>query len=161
MEYFLDTEFLWGGPIISLALVPFVGDRELYIARPDAVRDDRPWTEHALNGHSMNEWVYDNVIGVIDTANASAERLPVAEWAKAIEIYLHGDDNPLIVSDWPSDVEYFARLMITGPGQMIMVPRIMFEVARVDAYPTTVDGAVQHNALWDARALRAKLSGGA
>jgi hypothetical protein len=33
-------------------------------------------------------------------------------------------------------------------------PRITFEVHNVECYPTTLPGAVQHNAWWDAMALR-------
>jgi hypothetical protein len=40
-------------------------------------------------------------------------------------------------------------------------PSIKFEMHRVDAYPTTLPGAVQHNAYWDAMALRHKLTGAA
>ncbi len=36
-----------------------------------------------------------------------------------------------------------------------------FEMHRVDAYPTMLPGAVQHNAYWDAMALRHKLTGAA
>jgi hypothetical protein len=32
-----------------------------------------------------------------------------------------------------------------------------FEVHNVDCYPTALEGAVQHNAWWDAMALRAAL----
>lgn len=47
----------------------------------------------------------------------------------------------------------------TGPGTMIEVrPSIKFEMHRVDAYPTTLPGAIQHNAYWDAMALRHKLT---
>ena len=44
--------------------------------------------------------------------------------------------------------------LITGPGEMVAIPRLKFELERVDAYPTTLEGAIQHNALWDARALK-------
>lgn len=37
-------------------------------------------------------------------------------------------------------------------------PRMTFEVHNVDCYPTTMKGAVQHNAWWDAMALRHTLT---
>ena len=37
---------------------------------------------------------------------------------------------------------------------MVNIPHLSFEVHRVDAYPTALPGAVQHNAWWDAMALR-------
>lgn len=69
-----------------------------------------------------------------------------------------GDPGPVVISDWPDDIRYFCELLITGPGQMIALPGVRFEVRRVDAYPTTLEGAVQHNALWDACALQAALA---
>lgn len=44
---------------------------------------------------------------------------------------------------------------------MVAIPHLTFEVIRVDAYPTTLEGAVQHNAWWDAMALRHLLMDGA
>ena len=61
----------------------------------------------------------------------------------------------VIIADWPDDIRYFCQAIITAPGQMVNIPRLTFELARVDAYPSQLAGAVQHNALWDARALRA------
>ena len=40
---------------------------------------------------------------------------------------------------------------------MVAIPRMTFEIVRVDAYPTSLEGAVQHNAFWDALALRQRL----
>lgn len=34
------------------------------------------------------------------------------------------------------------------------MPPLRFEVSNLDAYPTDLPGAVQHNAWWDAMALR-------
>lgn len=69
--------------------------------------------------------------------------------------YLHTDPYPVIVADWPDDIKYMCQALITGPGEMVDIPCIRFELARVDAYPSRLVGAIQHNALWDARALRA------
>ena len=74
-----------------------------------------------------------------------------------VEEFLAGDEGPVIVVDWPDDIRYFCETIIVGPGKMIDIPGLTFEVFRVDAYPTDLPGAVQHNALWDARALRHKL----
>ena len=48
--------------------------------------------------------------------------------------------------------------MLTGPGTMIDIPCVTFEVHRVDAYPTDLPGAIRHNAWWDAKALQRKLT---
>lgn len=41
----------------------------------------------------------------------------------------------------------------------VNIPALTFEIFRVDSYPTELPEAVQHNALWDARALRRKIMG--
>ena len=74
-----------------------------------------------------------------------------------LEDYFFGDKNILIYTDWPDDVAYICKALITGPGKMINIPSIRFEVVRVDAYPTQLRDAVQHNAYWDAQALRTLL----
>jgi hypothetical protein len=58
--------------------------------------------------------------------------------------------------DWPSDAMDFASLLMTGPGQAVdMGHQTIITILRhVDIYPTTLAGAVQHNALWDAMAIR-------
>jgi len=78
------------------------------------------------------------------------------EGARIIQKFLSGDDRPIIVTDWPDDIKYFCQAIITGPGMMINIPRLSFEMVRVDAYPSVLEkyGAVQHNAYWDAMALR-------
>ena len=47
----------------------------------------------------------------------------------------------------------------SAPGEMVDIPRLRFDLVRVDAYPSKLAGAIQHNALWDARALRHVLVG--
>ena len=77
-----------------------------------------------------------------------------------IAAFLKGDGCPEIIADWPDDIAYFCKAIVTGPGQMVNIRFLRFELHRVDAYPTTLPGAVQHNALWDARTLRHKIMGG-
>jgi hypothetical protein len=38
-----------------------------------------------------------------------------------------------------------------------MMDRLKFEILRVEPYPTDLQGAVEHNAWWDAMALRRRL----
>jgi hypothetical protein len=61
-----------------------------------------------------------------------------------------------VISDWPDDIKYFCQELITGPGKMVDIPGITFEVVRVDAWPNKIPGALQHNAYWDAIALKMK-----
>lgn len=140
MLYFLDTEFNeMGGELISLALV--AEGRELYLATHCV--DPKPW-------------VKANVIPVLTCDGARPVHVEPDFFGVAIYNFLFEDKNPIIIADWPDDIRYFCQVIITGPGQMIDIPRFQFNVLRVDAYPTSLPGAVQHNALWDARALRAK-----
>jgi len=140
VNYFLDTEFNeFGGDLISLALVREDTGGYLYVA-----------TDCAEPG----EWVKANVIPIIDAPDADAVMIHRNSFGRFIEDFLDGDEYPVIISDWPDDIRYFCQALIVGPGQMINIPRVQFNIVRCDAYPTNLPGAVQHNALWDARALR-------
>lgn len=139
MRYFLDTEFNeFGGELISLALVSETG-REMYLATK---------CEHP------GEWVKENVLPIIHCEGAAPYVCDAELFGPLIAWYLHTDADPVIISDWPDDIRYFCQAIITAPGQMVKIPHLRFEMLRVDAYPTSLPGAVQHNALWDARALR-------
>jgi hypothetical protein len=144
MRYFLDTEFGdFRGELISLALVGDDG-RELYLV------------SHRLP--PMNLWVRNNVIPVIFAEGTSPVSWRVDLFGEQIAHFIRGDILPVIVADWPDDIRYFCECLIRGPGQMVDTPDLRFDIKRVDAYPTDLPGAVQHNALWDARALKAKLT---
>ena len=71
--------------------------------------------------------------------------------------FLAWDQAPVIVADWPDDIRYLCELLITGPGKCVKLDGLKFEWVRADAWPNEIPGAVQHNAWWDAQALRAKL----
>ena len=141
MKYYLDTEFNgMDGDLISLALVSEDG-REIYLSTP--CRNPVPW-------------VAENVIPIIDCDGATSIRTGLM--GIRIGLFLMEDKNPIIIADWPDDISYFCKTLILRPGQMVTIRAITFKMVRVDAYPTDLPGAVQHNALWDARALRHKLT---
>lgn len=143
MRYFLDTEFNgMGGALISLALVSDSG-RELYMASAC---------------YSPIPWVAANVMPIVGCPGATPILIPAAAFGKLIAEFLCMDTNPLIVADWPDDISYFCKTLIVGPGQMVNLAGVRFEMVRVDSYPTALPDAVQHNALWDARALRHRLT---
>lgn len=146
MRYYLDTEFDGlGGRLISLALVREDGESFYYDARLSTFRD---------------MWVCHNVVPLIASVPDHVE-IKTDEWtgvADLLEVFFSGDEDPVIVTDWPDDIRYFCEVAITGPGTMMNVPGLKFEMHRVDAYPTTLPGAIQHNAWWDAMALRHKLT---
>ena len=142
MRYFLDTEYNGiGGALLSLALVPEDGD-ELYLTL--AVSDP------------LVEWVERHVVPYLDHVpdRLSCPRLTRKDAAHALERYLHGDEEPLIVADWPEDVAQFCNLMITGPGDMVDLRHLTFRLTPLSNFSTAANSRVPHNALHDARALR-------
>ena len=142
MRYFLDTEYNGiGGALLSLALVPEDGD-ELYLTL--TVSDP------------LVEWVDRHVAPYLDHVpdRHSCPRLSRKDAAHALERYLHGDEDPLIVADWPEDIAQFCNLMITGPGDMIELRHLTFRLMPLSNFSTAANSKVPHNALHDARALR-------
>jgi hypothetical protein len=142
MRYYLDTEFNGiGGDLISLALVGEDG-RELYLELPCL------WPM---------PWVEQNVMPIIRCPGAEPMFCRDRHVGKLLEQFLATDLHPQIIADWPDDITYFCKALIVGPGQMVHIPSLLFEMVRVDSYPTDLPGAIQHNALWDARTLRHKI----
>lgn len=138
-RYFLDTEFNeFGGDLISLALVGEDGS-ELYLA----TACDNP-----------GAWVKENVLPIVKCEGAKPINIGPKDFGHAIAWFLQHDKVPTIIADWPDDIRYFCQAIITAPGEMVAIRRLQFQMLRIDAYPTELPGAVQHNALWDARALR-------
>jgi hypothetical protein len=142
LRYFLDTEYNgWGGALLSLALVPDDGE-ELYLTLDwDGV---------------LEEWVRRNVVPYLDMVPPQlvSPRLSRSDAARALAHYLAGDNEPLIVADWPEDVALFNALIVTGPGIMAEVSEITFRVVQLPGFSTAANSKVPHNALHDARALR-------
>ena len=146
MKYFLDFEFNgFGGEVISMALV----------------REDGESLSLVFGCQEPVEWVAQNVMPILRSGYVShgPEDFPKINAPYAIAKFLREDLTPItIVADWPDDIRYFCELLIVAPGQMVSVPSLTFKMLRVDAYPTDVVGAIQHNAYWDAVAL-AKVCG--
>ena len=140
MRYYLDTEFNeFGGDLISLALAGEDG-RELYVA---------------TDCENPGPWVKENVIPILRAGDAHPVMIRPDEFGRAIAWFLNDQKLPTIIADWPDDIRYFCQALITGPGEMVNIQRLQFQMLRMDAYPTELARAVQHNALWDARALKA------
>ena len=145
MRYYIDTEFDgFGGPLISMALIREDG-RSIYFVIDGA------------EAAARDPWVIENVLPILRDSPEPPWVLSRQNAALYIADQLAGDLNPVIISDWPDDLRHFCDLVVVGPGQMIDVPRLTMTVARVDAYPTPIQNAVQHNAWWDALALQHKL----
>ena len=147
MRYFLDTEYNgWGGPLLSLALVPEDGE-ELYVTLD--------WDG------ALEEWVERNVVPYLDMVPESmvSPRMSRADAARTVSHYLAGDPNPVIIADWPEDIALFSALLVTGPGVMAEVPALSFQFRPLNGFSTAANSKVPHNALHDARALRDHIVG--
>ena len=147
MRYFLDTEYDgFGGPLISLALVPEDGGEELYLV---------------LDQDATDPWVERNVIPFLDHVpeHLKSPRLSRADAAHALASWLEHDDAAEIIADWPEDLAHLANLLVTGPGQMQHVAGLLLRFVPLMNFSTAANSVVPHNALHDARALRSHLIG--
>lgn len=129
MKFFIDGEWnSYGGELISLALVPEIGEHFYEV----------------LGCDSPDPWVAENVM-----TKLGKDQITLALMQELLEVYLNQFESVHIIADWPEDVMWFCKVLITGPGTRINTPPLSFEVLRVDTislYP--------HNALADANALR-------
>ena len=130
MRLFLDTEFnSMGGELISIALV---------------ADDGYAFYEAIKTTEVIDPWVAEHVIPVL-------RKQPQAlDFVQALlEQWLSQFDTVHVVADWPDDIAYFSRLLITGPGTRIDTPPLTMEILRIDA-----ESAIPHNALADALGIR-------
>jgi hypothetical protein len=147
VRYFLDTEFNgFGGALLSIALVPEDG-AEFY-ATLACADDILPWVER-------------NVVPYLDHVPIGLVSPKVSRRDAATELshYLAVDPAPVIVADWPEDIAQFCNLLMTGPGEMVPVPQLTFELVPLGGFSTAANSAVPHNALHDARALKDHMLG--
>lgn len=142
MKYYLDTEFNgFGGELISLALVR-EDDDHIYLVN-EGVYD-----------MTLDPWVRDNILPILNSSPTAPIHTTLRGMPYHIASFLRDDPNPVIITDWPDDIKYMCQHVITKPGEMVNIPQLTFHMVRVDAYPTNLKDAVQHNALWDAMALK-------
>ena len=147
MRYFCDTEYDgFGGALISLALVPEDGGEELYLVL------DQPATD---------PWVTRHVVPFLDHVPEplKSPRLTRADASLALARWLEHDEAAEIVADWPEDLAHLATLLVTGPGRMHHISGLVLRFVPLAGFSTAANSAVPHNALHDARALRAHLIG--
>ena len=145
MRYFIDCEFDgYRGPLISMALVRDDG-RSFHFYDPEAAENVK------------DPWVAENVAPILRDCPEPPTARHALSAAYALQDFLEGDERPHIVADWPAGLIHFCALIETSPGVMLTIPNLTLEVKRVDAYPSTLAGAVQHNCWWDALALRQKV----
>lgn len=152
-RFYIDCEFDGhGGPLLSMALVP---ENEISLSAHITVSDARP---------PADPWVAANVLPIMDSHDADLIwEVAANKVGDAIRHLLDDCEQPVIVADSPVDIGRFCQALSTGPdgGWASADYSLMrFEVHNVDCYPTDLPGAVQHNAWWDAMALRHKLAQG-
>jgi len=142
VRYFLDTEFNgFGGALLSAALVPEDGE-EFYVTLACA--------------DPIEPWVERHVMPFLDMVpdGLATPRMSRGDAGAALAHYLQADSRPLLVADWPEDIAQLSMLLLTGPGTMVPVPPISFELLPLPGFSTAMNSVVPHNALHDARALR-------
>ena len=143
MRYFLDTEYNgFGGALISVALVPEDGDQEFYVSLLPLPDDLHPWVERHVIPYLRH--VPPGLDYALERLNAS----------QLLETYLAADRDAVIIADWPEDIAHFCYLLMTGPGEMIPVSGMRFELVDGTGFSSARNSQVPHNALHDARALR-------
>lgn len=145
-RYYIDCEFDGhNGPLLSLAMVC----------------EDGMSIHIEVDTPAMDLWVLQNVVPLMQRHSADkSEKVYPREVARAVRGFLGDDPHPVIVADSPVDIGRFCRAISTGiDGQWLPCdcPKMTFEAHNVDCYPTELPNAVQHNAWWDAMALRAAL----
>lgn len=149
MRYFIDTEFDgYRGPLISMALVREDG-RSLYFVMEGA--------EEA----AKDPWVVENVLPILRDCPEPPHVVGPETAAFLIGMLFMDDPSIEVVADWPDDIKHLCDLLHYTPGSMVpgQHQALKFIVARVDAYPNDLPAPVQHNAWWDAVALRDKIMG--
>lgn len=137
---FIDTEYNgFGGELMSMALVGCDG-RELYEVMslsPDI---------------KINSWVLDNVVPNLGKDAVSYDRFQdnLYHFLSYYDWY-HG--GFILIADWPDDFRYFCQSLIISSGGMM--PFRKFEM-KMDRSLDCAVSEVPHNALYDARAIKAK-----
>jgi hypothetical protein len=137
LRYFLDAEFNgFGGPLISLALAP--------------EKQEAAYFYQALPCAEPDPWVIENVLPVLQIQPVSRP-----DMIGRLASYLRGDEEPVIVGDWPEDIAHLALLMVTGPGWRLPCTTLRFELLDLPLFDSQALSETPHNAYHDARALRA------
>ena len=129
MNIFIDGEWnSYGGDLISLALVS---------------EDGRSFYE-VLGCYDPDPWVTENVMPKL-----GKQWVSLVELQNELQDFLAQFDSINVIADWPEDIMWFCKVLVTGPGTRIDTPPLTMQVLRVD---TVSDNP--HHALYDAIGLR-------
>lgn len=150
-RFYIDCEFNeHEGSLISMAIVPEHGNDGIHIT--------------LINGPPVtSSWVRENVLPILTSHKADINMFcDEKEVGQVIKEFIGECEHPIIIADSPVDIGRFCKALSTGTDgnwESTSYPKMTFEVYNVDCYPTNLEGAVQHNAWYDAMALRFKLVG--
>lgn len=147
MNFYIDCEFDGhNGQLISMAIVSEYGN-SIYIK--------------VNYNYIIDDWVYDNVIPLLDKHGCQeVATVNIYDVGLVIRTFIGNLDYISITADSPVDIKYFCECLSTssnGEWQPTNYKQILCFVKNVECYPTSLENAVQHNAWWDAMALREKL----
>lgn len=147
-RFYIDCEFDGhGGSLLSIAMVS-EGGRSIHV--------------RTIDGLATDPWVIENVVPLLDEHEAEIDTSVFTDnVGSVIRRFIDDCASPIIIADSPVDIGRFCAAISTSPEggwASTDYPGMTFEVHNVDCYPTDLPGAVQHNAYWDAMALRHKLS---
>ncbi len=174
--FYVDCEFnAHRGELISIAIIPQHGAPSLYAYCEDMYKADVPY---------LDPWVKNNVYNVLlklpknNVYNVllkppvcgtlrvqKVERHSIGLFGAEIRRYLSnvllGNGSTQFIADSVVDIKYLCDALSTDANNdWQSVPGDMsFAVVDVESYPTELEGAIQHNAWWDARALKYQLMG--
>ena len=153
MRYTVDFEFDGhNGPLLSMALVG-ENDYSCYTTCCyDYIND--PWVRENVEPY------LDLVVGEVDLT-MQLDWLPEWQVGYHLREFLSHDTSPItVIADSPVDIGRFCQVLSTDPygnWQSTNFEQLSFEVHNVNCWPNSLEGAIQHNAYWDARALWEKL----
>lgn len=146
-QFYIDCEFDGhNGPLLSMAIVSDIDDG-IHIK---------------INETAKDPWVLENVTPKMFMHKApTAFEVSIFDVGFLLREYIGDDDCPIIIADSAVDIARFCHAITTsstGEWFCLDYPDMVFEVRNVDCYPTDLKDAVQHNAWWDAMALRDRLT---
>ena len=135
MKFYIDCEFnSWKGELISMALVS--SNAEFY--------------EVIEMTEEVHPWVAANVIPVLGKQGTD-----LATFQGKLKRFINSFSEVEIIADYPDDISYFCRALITGAGTTIRTsPVIKFTL---DYNASANATKVPHNALEDARAIQSSM----
>lgn len=146
-RFYVDCEFDGhNGPLLSIALV----------------REDGNGIHIRTTENACDPWILENVVPLMESHSAQhSAHIGLLGVGPLLMGFIGECKCPTIIADSPVDIGRFCRALSTdhnGEWASTNYPGMRFEVHNIDCYPTNLPGAVQHNAWWDAMALRAAIA---